>query len=267
MKMKPMRVLSLGWGVQSWTLAAMAALGEIEPVDFAIHADTTHEASATYAHAEKWTPWLEKRGVHVVTVKPEYPSLLDRFGGVMIPAFTVDNKGNNGVIRRQCTNKWKIVPVRKYMRSMLSGPPKPGDIQLMLGISWDEALRMKASDVQYVTHEYPLVDTRTRRTDCIQWLEQHNLDVPQKSSCVFCPYRNKKSWADLKRNGGHDWDHAVEVDSYIRHKRTKGEGLELFVHSYRKPLAEAITIPEDIGAQQLNLLDTAASCDSGYCFT
>ena len=50
---KPLRVLSLGWGVQSWTLAAMAALGEIEPIDFAIHSDTRHEASGTYAHAEK----------------------------------------------------------------------------------------------------------------------------------------------------------------------------------------------------------------------
>ena len=28
---KALTVLSLGWGVQSWTLAAMAALGEIEP--------------------------------------------------------------------------------------------------------------------------------------------------------------------------------------------------------------------------------------------
>lgn len=38
-----MRIISLGWGVQSFTLAAMAALDEIEPVDFAVHADTTEE--------------------------------------------------------------------------------------------------------------------------------------------------------------------------------------------------------------------------------
>ena len=36
--------LSLGWGVQSWTIAAMAALGELPPIDLAIHADTGHEA-------------------------------------------------------------------------------------------------------------------------------------------------------------------------------------------------------------------------------
>jgi len=40
-----MKSLSLGWGVQSFTLAAMVALGDLEPVDVAIHADTTHEAN------------------------------------------------------------------------------------------------------------------------------------------------------------------------------------------------------------------------------
>ena len=35
----PLKILSLGWGVQSWTLAAMAALGEIPMPDYAVHAD------------------------------------------------------------------------------------------------------------------------------------------------------------------------------------------------------------------------------------
>ena len=60
-----LRILSLGWGVQSFTLAAMAALGEIDPIDYAVHADTTHEAEGTYSHAATWTPWLEERGVKV----------------------------------------------------------------------------------------------------------------------------------------------------------------------------------------------------------
>lgn len=51
-----MIAISLGWGVQSFTLAAMSALGELPAVDVAIHADTTHEASGTYAFAARWTP-------------------------------------------------------------------------------------------------------------------------------------------------------------------------------------------------------------------
>lgn len=45
--------ISLGWGVQSWTLAAMSALNELPRVDAAIHADTTHERGATYLFAEQ----------------------------------------------------------------------------------------------------------------------------------------------------------------------------------------------------------------------
>ena len=68
MRNQPLRAISLGWGVQSWTLAAMVALKELPAVDYAIHADTGHERAETYAHAKKWTPWLERRGVQVVTV-------------------------------------------------------------------------------------------------------------------------------------------------------------------------------------------------------
>jgi hypothetical protein len=38
-----MRVLSLGWGVQSFTLAAMSALGDLPLLDYAVHADTGYE--------------------------------------------------------------------------------------------------------------------------------------------------------------------------------------------------------------------------------
>jgi hypothetical protein len=264
----PLRVISLGWGVQSWTLAAMAALGEIEPVDFAIHSDTMHEASGTYAHAAKWTPWLEEHGVKVVTVQPKESNIIVEAGrgGVMIPAFTRDEKGHQGQSRRQCTNLWKIQPIRKYLRTVLPARPKAGAVQMITGISWDEALRMRDSDVRYITHDYPLVDRRIRRTDCTTWLTAHDLDVPPKSSCVFCPYHNRVAWQELKRVGGDDWDHAVEIDNMIREKRSL-VGIDSYVHPFRKPLAEAISIPEDVGAKQLMLGDGDPTCDSGFCFT
>jgi len=51
-------VLSLGAGVQSSTLALMAAKGEVTPMpDFAIFADTQSEPESVY----KWLDWLEKQ--------------------------------------------------------------------------------------------------------------------------------------------------------------------------------------------------------------
>ena len=86
--MAELKFLSLGWGVQSFTIAAMTALEELAPVDLAIHADTTHEAEGTYRHAEKYTPWLESRGLKVVTVSAKDTGLFWSTHGVMIPAFT-----------------------------------------------------------------------------------------------------------------------------------------------------------------------------------
>ena len=62
-------VLSMGWGVQTWTLAAMMALDEHPRADFLVFADTHHEGQGTYEFAHQWTPWLGEHGLTVVTVE------------------------------------------------------------------------------------------------------------------------------------------------------------------------------------------------------
>lgn len=250
--------------MQSWTLAAMSALGELPRVDVAIHSDTTHERSATYAFAAQWTPWLEAHGVMVTTVVNggrEGTDIVIGGGKIPIPAHTTSPKGK-GRIRRQCTGAWKIRPIRRYLQAHRNGQPA----ELWLGITTDEWHRAKDADVKYITHRFPLLKRGMSRGDCQQWLEGHGLAVPSKSSCVFCPFLNKRAWQEMKRENGSDWEKAVEADRVIRHVRPPGE---LFVHPALKPLAEAVTILEDYGLSQLSLLDSDdadAECDSGHCF-
>jgi len=263
----PLKILSLGWGVQSWTLAAMAALGEIPKPDYAVHADTTHEMEGTYAHAKKWTPWLEERGVKVKTVQAKITSPTSDSPGkyrIMMPAFTRDiATGESGQLNRQCTQDWKIAPLHRFARTVIS-KTSPECVEMWMGISLDEWHRMKTSRQKYIKHVYPLVDRRLNRAYCVSWLEQHNLDIPPKSACTFCPYHNKESWKRLKQAGGSDWDEAVKNDQAIRHLG-KGEGLkyEVFLHNAGLPLEEAVRIPEDYGAKQMEL---EMPCDSGHCF-
>ncbi len=55
---EPIHILSLGAGVQSSTLALMAAAGEVSPMPTAaIFADTQDEPASVY----KWLDWLEKQ--------------------------------------------------------------------------------------------------------------------------------------------------------------------------------------------------------------
>lgn len=286
-------VISLGMGVQSVTLAAMSALGNLPPVTAAIHADTTHERQGTYAYAEWFNPWLEAHGVRVLTVSDKSSGAVSDAGdkNILIPAFTLAGKGfsateyaavgnaaggldsvelTEGQLRRQCTSRWKITPIRQAVRRLLAEQnldATPGIVEQWIGISQDEFQRARTSDVQYITHRYPLLDKRMTRADCIAYLQAHDLPVPPKSACVFCPYHNRHAWQELKREGGPDWDHAVSIDAAIRDRRPP---FPLFVHPARVPLAQAIRIAEDAGYTQGGLFDRAevedAPCDNGGCF-
>lgn len=223
-----MKIISLGWGIQSFSLAAMVALGELEPIDFAIHADTTHESRLTYEFADRWQGWLEERGVKVVTVKNVKSELGNR-NIVDIPAFT-QTETSQGQIRRQCTQDWKIAHMRRYIQLVRNGQL----VEQWLGISLDEFQRMRQSDVRYITNVYPLIEKRVTRQDCVKWLESHGLEVPPKSACTFCPYHSMSEWRRIK-NTPEDWKKAIDVDNAIRKARPP---YELFVHPARKPLAE-----------------------------
>lgn len=270
-----MRAISLGWGVQSFTLAAMVALGELDPVDVAIHADTTHERQGTYEFSKRWIPWLESHGVRVVTVMDADQAAAVTSGKTDIPAFTYaenverivleyDDRDQvigqhtalrnvNGMLRRQCTNRWKIAPMRRWLQENRHGDP----VEQWIGISIDEAERMRPSDVKYITHRWPLIERRLSREACVGWLRSHDLEIPVKSSCVFCPYHSRRAWFDMKQQGGQDWDRAVVVDEAIRKVRPP---FDLFVHPDRIPLKEIMS-PQDNGQIEL----WAEEC-SGTCF-
>lgn len=246
-----MKVLNLGWGIQSFTLAAMVTLGELEPIDAAIHADTTHERSATYEFAARCTPWLEAHGVKVVTVRDADHNIINPSKMVVIPARTSSDTG--GLMTRMCTANWKISPIRRWLQANRNGET----IEQWLGISLDESERMKPSDVKYITHRWPLIEKRMSRNDCINWLQRHDLEVPVKSSCVFCPYHNRKTWYDMKHENGADWQKAVEVDEAIRKARPP---FDLFLHSDRIPLTD-IRSPQENGQLEM----WSEEC-TGFCF-
>jgi len=247
------KVISLGWGVQSYTLAAMVALGELEPVDAAVHADTHHEAWFTYVFARQNTGWLDECGVKVVTVQSDHQKgSSDKWGGVFIPAFTHNGK-TAGMLRRQCTYVWKVAPIRRWMQENRNGEP----VELWLGISTDEALRQKESDVQYITNRWPLIEKDMSRQDCIRWLEAHELPVPPKSSCTFCPYHGTAEWRRT-REVWQDWSEATAVDDAIRKMRPP---FELYVHPSRKPLKDVdFGTPEEHGQMRLWDEECAGIC-------
>jgi hypothetical protein len=257
-----MKILSLGWGVQSFTLAAMAALGEIEPVDAAVHADTGHESALTYDFARRLTPWLEERGVKVVTVYPtsEVDVVNKKYNVVQIPIYTAGEKGN-GQTHRQCTGHWKIEPIRRWTSDELGRrglTKKPGIVTQLIGISWDEIQRMKPNQVKYIENQWPLIEKRMTRQGCVKWLEEHGLELPSRSACTFCPFKSSADWRLTQTIEG-DWKEAVQVDKEIRERAAPA--FYYYLHPSRKPLEEVdFRTAEEKG--QLSLWDNECS---GIC--
>ena len=233
-----MRVISLGWGVQSFALAAMSALGELPPVDAATHADTTHERAETYEFAKKWTPWLEERGVRVVTVKAT-PKTVDPVKGRTPPLFTLSgDDGSKGKLRRTCTHRWKVVPQERWLRAELKAlglPRSSWQVEKWYGITLDEWHRMHNKSPRYIQNVYPFMDLKPpwRRSDVVRWLLDNGLEIPVKSACVFCPYHNLEAWREIKMGGNGDWEEAVKVDYDIRDIRP---GYECYLHRQCIPL-------------------------------
>jgi hypothetical protein len=267
-----LKVLSLGWGVQSFTLAAMSALGELPKLDMVIHADTTWEREATYQFAEEYTPWLEAHGISVYSAcSMSARNILKPGERTHIPAFYRDKGGKVGKVIRSCTGRWKIDIVRELIRQELAlrGMKAKADIvEQWLGISWDEASRANNSPVKYIVNRHPFLEKATRMTrmDCIRWLNDHDLKVPKKSSCTHCPFHNQKSWMEQKLESPNDWKQSIYYDNKLRGQITK-QGNELFVHRSTKPLAQAVFLPEEQGYSQTFLEIDGPGCDTaGYCW-
>jgi hypothetical protein len=230
-------VLSLGAGVQSTTMALMAARGEIKPMpDCAIFADTGWEPRAVYEHFDRLEPLLPFP-VHRVSAGNIRSDMIAKVNATgqrfaAIPFFTLSKTGQRGMARRQCTKEYKLEPIRRLVVEMMGGRPK-GGCEVWLGISTDEAIRMKPSRVRYMTSRWPLIEADMSRRDCERWLLAQGMSAP-KSACIGCPFRSNEAWRSLKPE---EFADAVEVDAAIRHPW--GMRSQAFLHRDRVPLDKA----------------------------
>lgn len=155
-----MKVISLGAGVQSTTMYLMSCMGEIERADRGIFADTGWEPKAVYAHLER----LKEYGtipIDVVSAGNLRDDALSSTRFAPMPIHTKDEQGNVAMLRRQCTREYKVQPVLARCKELGANAKEP--FEVWIGISVDEAHRMKDSFVQYTHHRWPLIDLRMDR--------------------------------------------------------------------------------------------------------
>ena len=276
------RFLSLGAGVQSSTLALMIEKGQVPMVKAGIFADTGAEPEAVY----KWFDWLKTQVSypmykvkigdlywHTLWFLNNMPLIDD---GLSMPFFTKENtKLGVGMMRRRCTYNYKILPVTMKIRNLLgvkkhkkiNKKTNERGIDLLLGISYDELLRMKQNKNKYFNNIYPLVDLKMSRQNCIDWIKKNYNKIPPRSSCIFCPYHSNKEWLRIKENKN-DWDKLIKFDRGLRDnkdwwghgKRNTRNKNNLYLHRSCKPLEEIDF--KNTNDNQSNFIE---SCEEGYC--
>lgn len=236
-----LRVISLGAGVQSTTMALMAAHGELGPMpDCAIFADTQDEAAEVYDHLR----WLMSSNVlpfpvHIVTAGKLSAALMAGDDQARIPCFV----GAGGLSKRQCTSNFKLRVIRRKIRALLGagvrGGVRAGQVESWIGISTDEAIRKKPSGLAFIINRHPLIERWMSRADCIAWLGRYGYPTPPKSACIQCAFQGNVGWRKRKANSV-QWAEVIALDNWLRLPpqvaRFRGE---LFLHPSKTPLESA----------------------------
>ena len=262
-----LQVLSFGAGVQSTAMFLMSVNGFLNKVDHCIFADTGFEPDYVYEQVKRCEKIAKDNDIGFHIVKADFK---DNFGGIYehtmeaIKGNTARYSGfpmymKKGFIRRQCTNDFKIQPIRKKIRELLG--LKKGQragkeilVDQWIGISLDEIQRTRRNRYVWINNYYPLIEKYLNRNDCLNWIKENNLPIPKKSACINCPYHDNKTWIDMKKNRPDDFAKAVEIDYAVREAESLKYpfDVKLYTHRSLQPLDE---VEFDPNKDQLDMFD------------
>lgn len=269
-----MRVFSYGGGVQSTAVMVLASQGKVQYNHFLfsnVGEDSEHPDTLKYFRKYA-LPFAEDHGLDLLVVrkykKGEIDTIRQRIMGeernIPIPAYMNTGKPGN----RYCTISFKIRVIDRWVRDNRSGA---SEFVVGLGISVDEWKRARSKEKVEVykglwkTLEYPLLDLRLSRKDCLKIIQDVGLPSPPKSSCYFCPFHTNLPWHELRQNRPDLFNDAVDIEKRLQEKRMALWGKdEVWLHRKLIPLEQAIPDqPFLINPEELD----DDNCESGYCFT
>jgi len=162
--------------------------------------------------------------------------------------------------RRACTHEFKIKVVGKWLSK--HGATKENPAITGIGISLDEFQRARnKAYYDWQTLEYPLLDLKLTKDDCIKIIKDSGLPIPPKSACWFCPFHTNEEWIDLRIKKPELFQKAVDLEKTLNERRKMLNRDEIYLTQYGVPLNEAFDY-------QLKFFDESVelTCDTGHCF-
>jgi hypothetical protein len=249
-----MITMSYGGGKQTVAIITLILEGKLPRPDIIVMADTGREVQTTWDYLSSIVqPALKEIDLQVEICGHEYANwdiVKGEGEAILLPAFTRQN-GSIGKMPTFCSNEWKQRPIRRWLKER-----GVTDTDVWLGISLDEAERMKSSGLNWYRHVYPLIETLPmHRRQCESQIQKFGWELPHKSRCWMCPNQSPQAWRQMKNGTPADFQKAVELENEIRETDA-----DIYFHSLAIPLDKAVEQSEKQG-------DMFDGCDSGYCFT
>lgn len=220
-------VVSYGGGTNSSALVIALVAKGIKP-DCIVFADTGNEHPATYAFMRRFDDWLESVGFPRITVVRYQIKSVKKRNRIIKPYLAIGTTalawyvfeqvakqtikygtlGDECLVlealpakaygRSACSEKWKINPIRNYLKS------KYENYIEMVGIHSDEQYRVLSNtgdlkcSIDYVFQDYPLIEWGYNQKTCEEICLKVLGEVPKKSSCWFCPNMRLSEVRELK---------------------------------------------------------------------
>jgi len=199
--------LSHGMGVNS-TALMLLLLDEGREFE-TVFVDHGGDYPETYDYAD----YLVEQGYEITTLKPsvswkgKWDNIYDYF---------YFHKSIPLIRYRICTDKFKIQTFNKFVET---------PCVIYLGYDWGETKRAYKPKYKRrkkgIEYQYPLIDERINRSTCINIIQDHNLKVPPKSGCWFCPFQKLSDWKRLRDNYPDLFKKAMDLEERALNHRGK----------------------------------------------
>lgn len=270
--------LSHSAGVQSQCLLEMVLRGDIpRPKNFIVlNANPGMEDERTLGFVDEIANRCTAAGISYIKAKgPNLYHDLTTFkerGLTRLdnpPYWTLSPDGKRGRMRQKCTPAYKIAPMRQALRQYMFekfGVSKLSkrlpQVEQWIGFAADEAHRVSASEVKFITLRFPLIERSMTKAKCAGYFLQRGIERPPSSVCNACFANGLSYLEDMYHNRQDDWERAVNVDESVRDMSQLGIRDKVFVSSTCIPL-------RDLAKMNFKKSDADYAehrCNSGACF-
>ncbi|MBA4544183.1 hypothetical protein H1164_15070 [Thermoactinomyces daqus] len=266
-------VLSFGGGTQSAHLLEKHFKGLIH-YDYIIFADTGAEPQFIHDQVQWWRNRQKEYGNKTPFIITHHNSMTKGLEEMLMRYIHTDyqrfqmpvhcsridpetgQESKAGIMPRQCTVDFKIVPVKQTARRLvmkkLGLKPQqrmPANIAFIIdiGFSYDEINRIstyQSPQFKYMYLSYPLVEEGLTTDDSIQFLMENRMPS-KRSRCYLCPFNCDKQgmdWKEIIEEEPFSFLKACWFDEQLRQvQRTGRKAMKSipYLHHARIPLKDA----------------------------